>query len=156
MRRTSTSTLPWSILILLSWGMTGPAYSQTGGVDGPGEAAPWSVEGKRPEPRRPVTVTDDRDGFWRDRDRRRMPEGIRCRILEVEELGRIYVEDLKGGEPYWIQLPDEVKIRTAHRDRFGGRKKLTLEDLEVGQRLVVTVRESDGEIVKVQVRPVRV
>jgi hypothetical protein len=155
MRRPSIATLPWLIVTLLPWWTAAAAHGQTDGVDGPGEAAPWSVEGSRPVPRRPATVTDDRDGFWRHRDER-LPRSIKCQILEIEELDRIYVEDAAGGEPYWIQLSPEVKIRTAFPDSFGGRKKLTLEDLEVGQRLVVSVRPNDGEVVKVQVRPAKV
>ncbi len=127
------------------------------GQGGPGEAAPWSVEGK-PTPRLPrPRETDERrrnmDEMWSKRDRER--DQVRCRILEVEELGRIYVEDVSGfagGSPYWIQLPDDVKLRAERASDFGGRKKLKVEDLDVGQLLIMTLREHTDEIVKVRVR----
>ncbi len=128
------------------------------GQAGPGQAAPWSVEGKpRTPPSRPNVEDPDRDPlreYMRDLEKRHSG-GLRCRIMEVQELGRLYVEDVSGiagGDPYWLQLPKGVKLLAEDPDSFGGRKKLELEDLEIGQLLRVTLRERDGEIVKVKVR----
>ncbi len=130
------------------------------GQTGPGQAAPWSVEGTPTPSQRPRTGKRDRD---RERDdfRKRMdklengPRALRCQILEVEELGRIYVQEPLGDSPFWIQLPPKVKIRTIHPESFGGRKKLTIDDLEIGQQLVVTLKGNTDEIVKVMVRPAK-
>ncbi len=76
---------------------------------------------------------------------------IRCEIQQVEEQGRLYVVEIAGRrDEYWIQLPNEIKIVTSAPQSFDGRKKLKIEDLEVGQRIDVTVRGED-EIRKVRV-----
>ncbi len=126
---------------------------QSDGASGPGQAAPWSVEGSPNPPGRPDTGVRDRDDYWERTSKleKRSPR-LRCQILEVEELGRIYVQEASG-TPYWIQLPPEVKIRTIYRKSFDGRKKLTIDDFETGQHLVVTLRDDTDEIVKVMVRP---
>ena len=121
-------------------------------------AVPWSAPGTIPgsgpgsAARQQRPPKDDRDDFWRRMDMK--PKGLRFRLLEVEALGRLYVQDLSGVSRYWLQLSRQVKIRTAYPDSFGGRKKLKLKDLEVGQLLIVTLRRSDGEILTVVVRPV--
>lgn len=127
------------------------------GQSGLGRAAPWSVEGT-PETPKPRPHTEDRDRdqldeLWSRMEKR--PSELRCRILELEELGRFYVEDVSGvagGDPYWLQLPKGIKIVAESPARFGGRKKLKLEDLDVGQLLIITLRQRDGEMVKVRVR----
>ncbi len=128
------------------------------GDSGLGPAAPWSVEGS------PLPPEDDgmrrkrpEDDLWgrAERSEKRLPR-LRCQILEIEELGRIHVQEFPAGSPYWIQLPSEVKIRPARSSSFGGRRKLTLDDLEVGQRLVVTLKKGTDEIVKVVVSPAKV
>lgn len=127
---------------------------------GPGRGAPWSVEGTpKTGPGRPEV--DDRAGFpSAGRKREKWPERsskkLVCELLEVEELGRLYVQDTSGTAPYWIQLPKEVKIRTSKPDSFGGRKVLELDDLEAGQKLMVSLRKKDGEIIRVQVYPPKV
>ncbi len=133
------------------------AECQTGGATGPGKAAPWSVEGTPTPPQRPEIDVRHRDRDWKRREfwnKNAIEERrLQCRILEVEDLGRIYVEDVSGGSPYWIQLPEEVKIRTTDRASFGGRGRLKLEDLAAGQLLVITLRRRDGEILVVRVLP---
>ena len=125
---------------------------------GPGKAAPWSVEGEpKTPPPRPKTEDLDRDPLVKFmRNLWKQPSGgLRCKILEVQELGRLYVEDVSGvagGTPYWLQLPEEVKLFADDARNFGGRKKLKLEDLEIGQLLIVTLKERTGEIAKVRVR----
>ena len=111
----------------------------------PGNGGPWKLPGRDPELDRRIDQQRgvNRNAVW----------AIRCSIQEIEELGRIYVEDASDRSRYWIQLPTSVKIRAVHRQSFGGRKKLKLKDLEVGQRLVLTLRQRDDEILKVQVRP---
>ncbi len=146
-------------------GQTEPRQTDPGktypGESGLGPAAPWSVEG-RPAPRgsRPKTVRDrereeGRD-LWDEYWSQKKKQPVRCKILEVEDLGRLYVEDVSGlarGVPYWVQLPKEVKLLAEDPTKFDGRKKLKLEDLEVGQLLLITLRPKDGEILKVKVRP---
>ena len=128
---------------------------------GPGQAAPWSVEGSpNPPPRREWSdrVRDrDRDGFWNRKEKAdKKAEGkLRCQILEIEESEEIYVQDISGLNSFWVQLSPEVKIRAASPKSFGGRKKLTFEDLEIGQRLLVDLRRSDDQATKVVVWPVK-
>ena len=119
-----------------------------------------SVEGKPNPPERPKTGGPDRkhrEDHWRKMDElKKGPAGLRCRILELEDLGRLYVEDVSGvagGEPYWVQLPKDVKLLAEDPTRFDGRRKLKLEDLEIGQLLLITLRPGDGEILKVKVLP---
>ncbi len=173
-----TVTTKWGILaflalVMLAFLAAAAASGQTEGTSsryqdpndpkrsGPGQAAPWSVEGQPPDPPpRPRVRDPDRDPldeFWRDKDKE-PSGGIRCKIIEVKELGRLYVEDVSGiagGFPYWLQLPKEVKLVAENSAEFDGRKRLELEDLEAGQLLRVTLRKSDGEIVKVKVRAAR-
>ncbi len=159
MRRQPMLTIPLLLIVLLPWLATA-AEAQSDGVDGPGEAAPWSVEGK-PRQTGPAPRGSDRDrarhmdGYWGTPEPPKREQRLRCRILEVEELGKIYVRDLSGAAPYWIQLPREVKIRTGHAKSFDGRKKLTIDDLEAGQRLVVKLKDGTDEIVKVVVTPAK-
>ncbi len=111
----------------------------------PASSGPWNLPGRDPdlEKKADDQLGAKRNAIW----------AIKCSIQEIEELGRIYVEDAADRSRYWIQLPSAVKIRAAHRQSFGGRKKLKLKDLEIGQRLVVTLRQRDDQILKVQVRP---
>ena len=149
MSKRPTSQLPVLILLSLLGLAAGPATGQShvppsSGSD-PGSEGPWKLPGRDSELDRRIDQQRgvNRNAVW----------AIRCSIQEIEELGRIYVEDAADRSRYWIQLPSSVKIRAAHRESFGGRKKLKLRDLEVGQRLVVTLRQRDDEILKVQVRP---
>ncbi len=157
--RKSTNVFSLLLVVMLPWFSAAGAQGQSDGVEGPGEAAPWSVEGKPTPSSRPEGPYRGRgrgvDDDWGNLEKSKRELRLRCQIHEVEELGRIYVQE-PSGSPYWIQLPPEVKIRTNYRDHFDGRKKLTIEDLEAGQRLVVTLRRSDEEIVKVMVRPAKV
>ncbi len=155
------ATFPLLLAVLLSLFAATVVAGQSDGAAGPGKAAPWSIEGSPDPPRRPDTpdrVGDrERDEFWDKMDKHEKgPRGLRCQILEVQELGRLYVQDDSGIDPYWIQLPPDVKIRTLYRKSFNGRKKLTIDDLEVGQHLVVTLKDGTDEIVKVMVRPAKV
>ena len=77
---------------------------------------------------------------------------IDCHLREVQELGRIYVQELSGGPAYWVQLPDDVKIRAFRRADFDGRKKLKLEDLEAGQQLELKLRKDDDQVQVVRVK----
>ncbi len=110
----------------------------------PGSATPWSAP-ERFDPDN-IPKTDGPEEAERLRS-------LKCHIREIEELGRLYVEDAIDRSHYWIQLSNKVKIRAADPASFDGRKKLKVEDLAIGQRLVVTVRTKDEEILKVEVRP---
>lgn len=153
MRKRRIATLNLLLIALLPLLTAGIAEGQSDGVDGPGEAAPWSVEGTPTPMQRPDVPGRDRDDLWKRKSKLdKAQRGLRCQILEVEELGRIYVLE-NTGDRYWIQLPPEVKIRTHRPKSFGGRRELTIDDLEAGQRLVVTLRGNTDEIVKVKVTP---
>ncbi len=126
------------------------------GDSGLGPAAPWSVEG-RPEPggQRPKTDRERQREKLDELHRKNDKRPRRCKILEVHNLGRLYVDDVSGhaaGFPYWVQLPPNVRLVAEDPRQFDGRKRLKLEDLEVGQLLFITVKASDGEILKVKVR----
>jgi len=109
----------------------------TGGSDPPDTgSAPWST----PKWQHP----DDDRSDSQLKVKIRTSRSFRCEIQQVEEQGRLYVVELAGRrEEYWIQLPNEIKIVTSTPQRFDGRKKLKVEDLEVGQRIEVTVRGED-------------
>ena len=161
------ATKIWSLAVMAIWlpwiaaaevHAQRPGQQTKPGDSGLGPAAPWSVEGY-PEPRdsQGVRRPPREGGLWpRSERRERPPLGLRCEILEIEELGRLYVQEIPAGQPFWLQLPDEVKLRSGRRSSFGGRKKLTLEDLEVGQRLVVKMKKGTDEIVKVLVSPAKI
>ena len=151
------------LIAVAAWGQTegmAPKYKDPNDPKqtGPGQAAPWSVEGEpKTPPPRPKTEDLDRDPLVKFmRSLRKQPSGgVRCKILEVQDLGRLYVEDISGiagGTPYWLQLPEEVKLVAHDPRKFDGRKKLDLDDLAIGQLLIVTLKERTGEIVKVRVR----
>ena len=123
------------------------AQSPQLGDDRHGTDGTWDL-GPKSEPK--IDVEDDDP--WGSK-RKKSLRMIKCHLREVQELGRIYVQDFAGGHPYWIQLPDTVKIRAARKADFDGRKKLKLEDLEAGQRLELTLRRKDDEILVVKVRP---
>ena len=111
-----------------------------------GKDGTWDVGGKKTPP-----TDDENENFWASQGKKSLRE-IKCYLREVADLGRIYVEDASGGAPYWIQLPDSVKLRAASKADFDGRKKLKLEDLEAGQRLELTLRKKSDEVMIVRVR----
>ncbi len=114
------------------------------GDDRHGKEGTWDL-GRKPPPPAP-----EKD--FRETDLKKSLRRIRCDLHEVQDLGRIYVQELGGGAPYWIQLPNTVKIRAYSKADFDGRKKLKLEDLEAGQRLELTLRKKSDEIMIVRVR----
>ena len=120
------------------------ALAQSDGATAPGSTGPWKI----PERDR----SQDEDSGDPLGGRARQLDSIRGVIHDLEELGRLFIEDAADGSQYWIQLPDSVKIRAADRKLFGGRKQLKLEDLEIGQRIELTLRKSTGEILKLVVR----
>lgn len=125
------------------------AQTQLPGDDRHGKAGTWDVGAKS----YPEIDDEDSDSDPWESKRKKSLRMIKCHLRDIQELGRIYVQDVGGGNPYWIQLPDAVKIRAASKADFDGRKKLNLEDLEVGQRLELTLRKKDDEILVVRVRP---
>ena len=132
----------WVAIALLAFTAVAEAQLPGSGTEPPGEGgSPWSApQWKRPDSERPE------GGFSFKVKRSR---SIRCEIHQVEALGRIYVAE-PGGAQYWIQLPASVKISAQDPTSFAGRKKLEIEDLQVGHRLQVTVRGED-DIRKVRV-----
>ncbi len=134
------------------------AQSDMPSDDRHGKEGTWNLE---PKPLPPPTKGRDRDRsrarhkeedpFASERKKMRV---IKCHLREVQELGRIYVEEISGGPAYWVQLPDTVKIRAFRRADFDGRRKLKLEDLEAGQRLELKLKKDDDQVQVVRVRPV--
>ncbi len=134
------------LMALLPWlAMAVPAIAQSDGATDPGSTGPWKLPGRNGE-----NDKGHHDERWSSQVGKL--QSIRGQIHEVEELGRLLIEDASDKSQYWIQLPDSVKIRAADRSHFGGRKKLELKDLEVGQRIVLTLRRSDSEILKLVIR----
>ena len=145
MRQRSANLTHLLLFALLPWiTVASGARAQTDGSTGPGSTGPWQIPRNVPE------TDEDSDDFWGSSVNKL--QSIRGVIHEIEELGRIFIEDSADGLQYWIQLPNSVKIRAADRSTFGGRKKLKIEDLAAGQRILLTLRKDDGEILKLVVR----
>jgi hypothetical protein len=56
-----------------------------------------------------------------------------------------------GAEPIELRIPEGVKIRAQRKKEFDGRRKLEFADLQVGQRLRLTVLPSEQRLVDVTV-----
>ena len=78
---------------------------------------------------------------------------MRCVIRGIDAPGRLFVEDEADGRRHWVTVPDSAKVLAGHRNRapFDGRKKLTIDDLAVGQRIQVSSLNRNGKIVTVRV-----
>ena len=77
---------------------------------------------------------------------------IKCTIAQVDAAGsRLVLVDHETETPHEVELDDTVKLRARKKKDFGGRKKLGLADLRVGQELKVTVLVADGSISKITV-----
>ncbi len=78
-------------------------------------------------------------------------ENFKCELLELYENGVIRVRQESDGEERMLQLTDKPVVKAQNKARFGGRKKLSLEDLQVGHRLSLTRRVDKDLVVKIKV-----
>ena len=143
------AALPLAAALLLIPVAAAEAQDDLPSDDRHGKEGTWNL-GPKQHPRLPPMEEDEEGRFTFDHKNRRV---IDCHLREVQELGRIYVQELSGAPAYWIQLPDDVRIRAVRKADFDGRRKLKLEDLKAGQRLKLTLRKTHDEILVVRVRP---
>ncbi len=76
-------------------------------------------------------------------------EKIKCVVIAVEEDGTLLVEDESGR--HRIAYDEDLKVVAQDKRQFDGRKRLTMEDIEVGHKIKVTLRPAAQQIVSIQV-----
>ena len=74
-----------------------------------------------------------------------------CEVTEVREGRILVVLDEGDGAEHVLRLSPKLKIRAQAKKDFDGRRKLAFEDLDVGHRVKVSYRKSDGTILGVDV-----
>ncbi len=72
-------------------------------------------------------------------------------VKEVGADNKLRLFDVRSEEELVIQLADTVKVKAQDKTAFDGRKKLEVSDLAKGQRLKMTYRTDDGQILQVKV-----
>jgi len=76
---------------------------------------------------------------------------LRCTVVDVRPDNRIVLRDIESGAQKEITIAPTIKLRTRAKKDFGGRRKLTFADLNVGQTVKVTVQRHDGVITRIDV-----
>ena len=72
-------------------------------------------------------------------------------VREIRADGTLVLAPEKAGELIEIRIPEGVQIRAQKKKDFDGRRKLEFADLEVGQRLRLTVLPAEQRLVGVTV-----
>lgn len=75
---------------------------------------------------------------------------IKCEVVQVKD-GQVYVVADRDNRPFILPLDEDTKITAQDKKAFDGRKKLVVEDLQVGQALRVTTVPTTRQVVRVRV-----
>lgn len=86
-------------------------------------------------------------------DPRQLVTFRKCEVARLGEGRTLFVFDELSEAIHKIELGKKVKLRAVSKAQFDGRKKLTFEDLEVGQVVKVSFRKADGQILRLDVLP---
>ena len=78
-------------------------------------------------------------------------EMLKCVVTEIKPDGTVMVRDKKAETEHVLALDRDTKISAQDKKAFGGRKELERGDLEVGQRLKVVMRQTNGEVLRVKI-----
>jgi hypothetical protein len=76
---------------------------------------------------------------------------VKLVIKEINHDGSVVLLDIEREESVGLQLTDEVELSALKKKDFGGRKKLEIADLKVGQIVKVRYRTSDGQVLSIKV-----
>lgn len=79
---------------------------------------------------------------------------VRSVTLTIAKIGEDYTVELfdpKTEKKALLKLTDSVPLRAKSKKLFDGRKRLVFADLEKGQRVRISFRPDDGEILRVTV-----
>ncbi len=74
-----------------------------------------------------------------------------CEVRKILEGRTVVLLDEGDGREHVLTLREKLRIRAQAKRDFGGRRKLSFGDLDVGHRVRVNFRRSDGEIVGIEV-----
>lgn len=76
---------------------------------------------------------------------------VKLVVKEINPNGSVVFLDTEREESVAVQITEKVDLTAKKKKDFGGRKKLELADLAVGQIVKLRYRTSDGEILSIQV-----
>ena len=121
-----------SLILVLAAALLAPSLAFASGIEVPGAI-------REPFPEQdPMVVT----------------QKLKCVVVNIEDDGTLLVEDDRGR--HRIAYDADLKVFPQDKRQFDGRKKLSMDDIEVGHRIKVTVRPAAREIVSIQVLRERV
>lgn len=126
MRATARAFAPASLLVLALAGVASASTPSPGGNPWDGETMPSATA---------VTKT------------------ATIVVKSVEKDRTLRAFDTRSEEELVLQLAADVPLKAKRKKDFDGRKTLTFDDLEPGQRLRLTYRADDGRIVGITVLP---
>ena len=76
---------------------------------------------------------------------------VKLVIKEINQDGSVVLLDIEREESVAVQLSEKVELSALKKKDFGGRKKLEVADLKVGQIVKVRYRTSDGQVLSIKV-----
>lgn len=76
---------------------------------------------------------------------------LKCTITEVRPGQVLRILDEKTERVHLVEFTPSIPLQAKNKASFDGRKKLTFEDLAVGQRIKLTYKIATNEILKIKV-----
>ena len=106
----------------------------------------------------PVVSTASVDGAqspWDSNEDGQYPtevtRSVKLVVKEISGDGSVVFLDIEREESVALQLSEDVELSALKKKDFGGRKKLELADLKVGQIVKLRYRTSDGAVLSIKV-----
>ena len=113
-------------------------------LHGPEASTPqWETPGGRP--------SYAREGAQPGGDTAGFTNYFTCTITKVLPGRVLMVKDEQTRSFRYLELTPTTSVKAKKKSEFGGRKKLSFEDLTAGQQIKVTHLISTGEILKIRV-----
>lgn len=76
---------------------------------------------------------------------------MKCVIVELKGPDMVLLEDPATGEKQPYRLAAGIRLKAKNKEDFGGKKRLTFEDLAVGQEVKVSIAPAKREVVSLRV-----
>jgi len=84
-----------------------------------------------------------------DRDPFQVTKTVKAQIVLLKAPNKVLIR--KDGEDIPLLLAENARLRARNRKLFDGRKRLTFEDLAIGQEVKVSYKPHTHRIVKIRV-----
>lgn len=76
---------------------------------------------------------------------------MKCVIVELKGPDMLLLEDPKTGEKQPYRLASKIRLKAKNKADFGGKKRLSFDDLAIGQEVKVTIAPARREVVSLKV-----